>query len=510
MSKRVRTMLISLVLLAAVGLCAAVVLLLPDNTPTPDETQTTTTTAAPDIVIVDKRTDENGKTAAAPVTGLTVENAQGSFDVVHREDGSMAVESYSDLQTDTVAIAAMCDDVAYLTAAAKPTAQEDEAAYGFDKPTATVTAHYYDGTSAVIVFGAESKGTEGYYCRVDGDDTLYIVDTATVEQFLVDGKALIGKTLIVPPTKKEDDKSGAPSRLNMWLTGSLRSQPVEIVTDTEGAYPSLTYVSTYIMKSPYLRAVDSDNFYTVAQTMTSLVAAGVECVRPSTKQLAEYGLDDPYSVAAFTLAVTEAAAKDGGGTTVSHYNDREHMVLLGDKNDDGEYYALVDGADIVYRLSADSVPWAELTAYDVMSKLLFMKDITTIDEIAVTDEGVTTAFALTHKPDAPTRNEQMIVTAGDKTYDTAQFRILYQLLLSIRRVGEKEADATADEPVMKLKVTFNDGEKPLDIAFYPMTASRYLCVFGDGEQSAVSISAAEAFLKQYRHYLNGVEVTSPY
>ena len=509
MSKRVRTMLISLVLLAAVGFCAGLVLFLPDNTASPDET-VTTTTAVPDIVVVDKRKDDSGKTVSEPVTGMKVENAEGTFDIVRREDGSMAVEAYSDLQTDTVAMAAMCEDMAYLTAAAKPTASEEAAAYGFDAPTATVTAHYHDGTSTVVRFGAVSKGTEGYYCRVDGEETLYIVDTATVEQFLVDGKALIGKTLIVSPTVKEDDENGTPAMLNMWLTGSLRKDPVEIVTDTEGAYPSLTYVSTYIMKAPYLRAVDSDAFYTVAQTMTSLVAAGVECVRPSAKDLAKYGLDDPYSVAAFTLAVTEAAAKDGGGTTVSHYNDREHMILLGNKNDDGEYYALVNGADIVYRLSVDSVPWAELTAYDVMSKLLFMKDITSIKEIAVTDEGKTTAFALTHKPEAATRDEQMIVTSGGKTYDTAQFRILYQLLLSIRRVGEKEADATADEPVMKLKVTFNDGEKPLEIAFYPMTASRYLCTFGDGEQSAVSISAAEEFVKQYRNYLSGVEVTSPY
>ena len=423
----------------------------------------------------------------------------------------MAVTVYNDLPVDSTAITAMCDNLAYLTALSKPPVNEDDAAYGFDAPTATVNVTYHDGSVDTILFGNASKGSDGYYCRREGDQTLYIVESTIAESFMGRGVDLIGKTLIAPPAVNADDTEGAASLFRLWLTGTCREEPIAIVTDTDGTYPALTYMSTFYIQSPYLRSIDSDLFSTMSGTMTSLVASGVETAHPSAEELEAYGLADPYSVAAFTLAVTATASGDNGGTVTSHYNDREHMVMLGEKNEDGQYYALVDGLDIVYLLSPESVPWAELSYVDLVSKLLFMKDITTVDTITITDAGAATTFDLTHYPNKENRDEQMVVKAGGKTYGTADFRTLYALMMSIHKVDDKEAGATASgEPVLEWELTFNDGTTPLTITLYEMTASRYLCVADDGEESAVSISDAENFLRQYRNYLNGDPVVTPY
>jgi len=229
------------------------------------------------------------------------------------------------------------------------------------------------------------------------------------------------------------------------------------------------------------------------------------------EQLESFGLADPYSVAAFTLAVVSTTGADNGGTKTSHYNDREHMVLLGNKDENGQYYALVDQYDIVYTIDPAAVPWAEMQYEDVVNKLLFMKAITSVDSVSVTDKGDTTTFALTHYPDKEKRDDQLVVKADGKVYSTPEFRVLYQLMIGIKRVGAKEADAApVGEPLLKLEMTFNDGTAPMEIALYPMTASRYLCVTADGEQSAVSIKTVEDFLKQYHNYLNGDPVTSTY
>jgi len=328
---------------------------------------------------------------------------------------------------------------------------------------------------------------------------------------LTDGMQWIGKTVIAPPAVNADDKEGAPQLLNMWLTGTCREKPIEIITDTDASYPGMTYVSTYVIRAPYLRAVDSDYFTTVTPNMNYLVASGVAAVHPTVEQLEAFGLADPYSVAAFTLAVVSTSSADNGGTKTSHYNDRDHMVLLGKKTDNGDYYAMVDGYDLVYTVSPASVPWAEMQYIDVTSKLLFMKAITAADSVTVTADGQTKTFALAHHPEAEGRDNQMTVTSDGKTYSTPEFRILYQLMIGIMRVAEKEDGAVAQgDPVLKVEMTFNDGTQPLSMAFYPMSSSRYLCVTADDEESAVSIKNAEDFLKQYQNYLNGDPVTSTY
>ncbi len=507
MNKRMKGMIAGVALLLAVIVAVSVVLLLPPADGDGNETVTTTTTKAPAIEIVNKK-DANIKQI---VTRLDIESAVDTFAVVTDDTGAMMAAEYADVPADTTAIQALCEAMTYLTALASPPANEDDSAYGFDQPTARVTATYHDGTTASITFGAESKGTAGYYCRRDGDSTLYIVDSMTVNSFCIDAKAPIGKTLIVPPSKNKDDKDGAAGLLELWLSGSCRDEAIRIVTDTDGKYAGMTYVSTYVITAPFVRSVDSDLFNTMANQMTYLSAVGVAAVHPSVEELKAYGLDDPYSVGGFTLSVMNTASADGGGTTTSHYNDREHMVILGNKDENGNYYALVDQYDLVYLLSPASVPWAELRYYDVTNKLLFMKDITSVDTITVTKDGEATAFTLTHHPLKETRDEQMVVTANGKTYSTAEFRILYQLMIGVHRVGEKEAGADlSGEPLMRFDLTFNDGTAPMALSLYPMTASRYLCVTQDGEQTAVSISDVEEFVRQYENYLTGAPVTSPY
>jgi len=512
MSKRIRTLIIALAALAVVVLGAVALLVWwPEETPPVTEDPVTEPTEPPAIVVVDKRTDEKGLTVSDPVTMIEITNTQDTYTVKKGDGGTMAVDRYADLPVDSSAIKSLCDSAAYLTALSKPEAAEEDAAYGLETPAATAVVTCHDGSVHTLLFGGESKGSEGVYCRVEGEDTLYIVDKAVAQYFLNHGKDYIGKILVAAPSPKEGDEEGQPGLFRLWLTGSLRETPIEIVTDTDGRYPALTYTSTVYMKEPYLRALDSDLFSGMTPSMTTLIASGVEVAHPTADQLSEYGLSDPRSVAAYTLAVLATSSAEGGGTKTSHYNDREHMVMLGNTNENGEYYALVNGVDVVYRLSPSSVPWAEKTYVDLVSKLLFLKNVTTVDTFTVTDQGKETVFELTHYPDKEKRSDQLVVKADGKTYDTADFRTLYALMLSVHRIAEKEEGVVPQgEPVIRWALTFNDGSEPLTVSLYEMTASRYLCVMQDGEEIAVSIRDVEDFQKQYRNYLAGKPVVTPY
>ena len=92
---------------------------------------------------------------------------------------------------------------------------------------------------------------------------------------------------------------------------------------------------------------------------------------------------------------------------------REHTVILGKKDEDGNYYAMIDDYDVIYLVSPSSVPWAETTYNDIATTMLFSKMITDVKSVTVTVNGKQTVFELTHYPDAEERDDQMVVTASN-------------------------------------------------------------------------------------------------
>ncbi|MBQ9414722.1 MAG: DUF4340 domain-containing protein, partial [Clostridia bacterium] len=497
MNKRLRTLLIALGVLVIIAAVAGVLVWLPTGGAN-DETETTTTTAGDDTIpLLDK-----ASIGDAPVLALTITNATGHFEIRPRDDGTMAVTDYPDLPPDGTAITALCKDAAGLSALAVVENAEAAEAYGFSSPSAQFTASYVDGTEATVVFGSKTPYDTGYYAQVDGDSHIYIVDTETAEAFQTSGLSLIGKSLIVAPAVASDDTEGTAQLLELRLAGSGRKQRVDIRLDVNGDYPGMTYVSAYVMTAPYVRAIDSDLFSSPSTAMTSLTASGVAAVHPDEATLASYGLTDPASTAAFTSAVVRVSKADS--KKMEHEQDREHMILLGNQDENGNYYALVDGIDAVYLLAASQVPWAQWQYIDLTSKLLFLRDIATVSSVTVNENGQTTVMELTHFPDKENVDENLQVTIGGKQHDTADFRKVYQQLIGIRRLGDADPGAAASgTPVLSVTLAFNDGSDPMTVELYPMTASRYLLMTNDGEQSAVSISKTEDFLKVYADYLAG-------
>ncbi len=564
MSSRLRNLFILLGVLLVVVIAVPLAFFFLEEKPqeTPDSKPKVDKVTVDPIVIVDK-------SAAGDVASFTVTNEYGTFTVSPREtDGLLSAESYVDLPRDASMIDALCDDLLCMEATVKTTAEEADVDYGLDAPTATITATYGDGSCETFVFGKEAVGTKGYYCRYvvgeattkttaaeettstaaeettattaeettqttapeteteivdDGatDTTLYIVPLSTVQQFLIEEKDLIGKTLIVPPSPIEEDKEGKAQLLTMELGGTCRSQPVRMITDTEDIYSDLTTVSTYVIESPFLRSIDSDEFYMEASTMLSLTAAGIACPHPTEEQLESYGLTtNPHSLAKLTFAVVTAITDENDNTTMTWYNERTHTIVLGNKDENGNYYALVDYQledgethfhDTVYLLSPDTVPWAELTFFDLTDKRLFLKSISTVESMTITDQGEATTFSLTHHENAEDVDSEITIKANDKVYGTDDFRTLYQMMILIHRTAEKDVGfEKSGDAKYRIQIEFNDGSDPYDFSFYEMSASRYLLVTGDGEEVAVSISETDEFFKQYARYLAGEPVQTTY
>ena len=259
----------------------------------------------------------------------------------------------------------------------------------------------------------------------------------------------------------------------------------------------------YLIEKPYYRAVNTELVYPWETGLCDATATGVAAAHPTEAQLRDFGLDTPRSVAAIAFAVFPAAGSDD-----APYNRVTYTVSLGGTNDAGDYYALVDGVDIVYTVAASAVPWAEATYGDVASSTLFLHYITEVSDLAFTVGGTESTVHLTHSGGETSDAEATFTAAlGDQTLSEADTRTLYRLMMMTKRVAATEAvTAPTGAPALILRLSFLDGSADDVYSFYPYSANRYLCVAADGDLFPVKAADVESLTAQIERYLAGETV----
>lgn len=514
MNKRTRTLLLSGIAVVVLGgLLAGLLILLPE---TGGADTSSEVSSSPSISLLDKTKGSDGNTAEKPVKSLSVQLENETFSFVD-QDGELVVERYKDLPVNTYAVENLMSTVAGITATQKVGAVDNPADFGLDKPKAAVSATYHDDSSYAFELGGETPLKDGYYFRKTGETDVYIVDSSFGETVSAPSTAYIGLTLMSPPVVKSDDSGGQAVLRDMALSGRVREkQPMAFqMTTTEDSNTSLSFY-TYKFTTPYLRGMNSNKSSSLS-SFTSLSASEAAKAYPTKEDLAAYGLDKPYSVAKLNLAVStlvddpdaSSTASSGSETAqkTSYYNVTPHTITVGDKTKEDLYPVLIDDVPVVYLVAASSIEsWVEVQYEDLVDNMLFLQDITTLKSVSLTLDGKETVFALAHHPEKEESADKLTVTAGGKTYDTEEFRTLYQVMMGISRAGTAPSKPTGT-PDLILRVTpENSADKGILASFYAYSPSLYTCVLENGEYFQVKASHISWLKTQFENYLDGKPV----
>lgn len=529
MSKQVRTLLIVGIVVLVLGGLLTTLLLLPSSGS--GETSSAATSSDPSISLISKSTDSSGSSVAQPVKkavfklgdveevkdkdgNVTTEAKKGEeFTVILNEEGVPVVESYADLPINTSTLRSLTSGLASISAKEKVEGVDAEMAdYGFDKPLASVTVTYHDDSEYSFEIGGRTPLKTGYYYREAGTETVYVVNDSFCDTVMQDSLTYVGTSLYVSPTVEEDDEDGKAILRDLKLSGSVRPSSFAFRATTTEDPKELRY-SDYVLTSPYLRNTNANAITELISNMTALSATKAVVARPTDEQLEEYGLKNPYSVADLNLAVKSVEKSEESESSDSeeekptrYYNVQHHVVKLGNKDADGNYYCMIDDVPVIYLVSASSVAWAETQYDDVANVMLFMRDITSISTISVKVNGKETLFKLEHFPDAETTDEKLTVTVDGQTYSTPEFRTFYTILMSLRRTGEAKVEPTGD-PYLEIQLTTNDEEpQTITAKLYKATSSTYTCQLDTGETYKVNATEVENVEKQMAKYLAGEEL----
>ena len=505
MNKRVLSLVIVGVCCAAlVGTLVVLLNLKPAEAPSSDPSSE----AEPAIELIKKTYDADNNVVVFPVKTAEFTTSSETFKLVRNGEDGMIVEAYADLPVDSYSADSLGEYLADIKATKKVSDNSDnQADFGLDDPECKIDVVFYDDSEYHIEVGNKIPSANGRYLRLGGDGPIYIVENVMVDSFLQPSTTYIATAMISPPAVDSSNTEQSAVMYSITMGGSSREKPMSMRVYKDGDDFDMSNYS-YIMTAPYLTGTASlseNAKVPMITSQTSLSALTAFLAHPSTEDLKEYGLDNPFSTAEICLAVMTAPAE--ADTVVTYDGYVYYTIRLGNKDEDGNYYAMSDKLDIIFLVSPSSVVWADAEWDQLAPSMLFLIDITTISEASVTVDGQTSRFELTHI-DGETNNEiNMVVKADGKTYSTPDFRRLYQVFMQASRYGAAEGiPAGTPEVVINLKRVA--GQRERTIEFYKQDASLYVCVVEGGEMFTVRASDVNFLKQQVKNYLEGVKVTT--
>ncbi len=495
---------IAVTLISALLLIGAIILLLvwnpfaqqDETTDDPSDSETEDTS----VTILDKSEE-----STVVINRVDVENEDDSFSILYNEEEDLFyLDGYADILLSTDMTDLLQEFTATLMATDTVSKVDDLKDFGLDDPAATATVTYTDGSTAVLYVGNVTPAEDGYYVRTDQDDTVYIFDTDAVLPFTYPKTAYVDITLIASPTVNSDDENGSVVLKEVSYSGTNYPDPLVLrrsyLTDSE----ELTLFS-YIIEKPYPRGT-TDAVSSLLSSFVSLYAEQALVLHPTDKEKTALGFDDPLAVISITLAVEtgDTTNEDDSDDTV-YYNSITTDVSIGSL-DNENYVVMVEGIDAIYLVENSAFSSvADRTYKNSVNTLLFLKNITNIGHITVTADGKTSDFVLTHYPDKEEGDAQLTVTVDDKVYDTSDFRELYQILMSLERYGDSDAEPEGD-PVMTVNTYYNDGSLYISAEYYSLDGNLCLVKTGEGEVFTTRWAIVTHFMEQIENYLNGEKV----
>lgn len=211
----------------------------------------------------------------------------------------------------------------------------------------------------------------------------------------------------------------------------------------EIAYDPQVYKSEYDywdITVPYesMTTVNTEVMYNLYEQIEKLDFSNVIDERKAF--LKEYGLDKP------SAAVTLDYFKEG--------QDSQHKetvkLLIGNKNEQKDYYAKIKGSNKIYLLSGEIIDrLLTINPFDYNLKIVGLVNIDTVDQVKVGVDGQ--ELELLIKRDG---EEERYYLHGQEV-DKSVFTDLYIKLMSVLIKGEAEEEKTADlEDVPCLKVHY--------------------------------------------------------
>lgn len=507
------TKILAIVIVAAVLLTGLMLLLIfmpngsEDGTATVDEGISMITTTDEDGVHQAQiNTNEKGEIdnnsygtlieyVPADIATIHIENTKGTLDVISEtpvnEDGTTEatvykIKGYEDKELQSGVPDSIANDAAQIEFTEVVTLEKDKASeYGFDKPRSTVTVTYTDDTKAVIYIGDNAPQSAGTYVKFGDGDAIYFVTTDAVDSFDY------GLTDLMSLTINSSADSGNSQASSITISGSNFPNEIQLVPN-DGVKSS----ASYVMKKPverYANEVESSN---VEGAIRGLYAESVKMVNPSSSQLSELGLSNPY-------AEIKAVYPDVTVDIIASKPDGEGKVCLMEK-----------GGDVVYVMASANLPWVTTSYESLVNEYVLYPKMTALSSVSINDGSKTYDFKLSTKETTTTddggeesTSTTTTVQYGKDEIDISYFSTLFQNI-ALTELADSDEESASGSPVLSVTYTYSTDGSSDKVEFYETGNNRYVAKVNGTSVGHAHKSGINKIIKQVSTVASNKQVDS--
>jgi hypothetical protein len=363
--------------------------------------------------------------------------------------------------------------------------------YGLDKAASSVAIEYNDGQSIKIFIGNPEPISDGYYCRVEGEDGVYLFEEKQVYAFLQPQKYYI--SLSVTPQIPSQSQSSLGHVLAAEFEGGRLEEPVRlkpvVEDDQQIMLDALSYGSATHMIDVGGKNYRVDQKYAteVFDSIVGMAARDIVGYNFSEQEMKDFGFDKPDMRVRFDFRPSPDA------------NPIEYNLLLLDKN--GVFYIACNNRGVIYEVEQPFFYSAASEKFPVrwfFSPLLF-----DLDELEITIDGQNHLFEL-----SGSTISDLEVRYNGKKFDIDRFRKLYQLVTSAAHDNSKtEQAAVGGDSLMTITYRYRNTDKASDtLALYPAEPRRHYAEVN----GAVQFTIKEQFYTRVAQALDVLETDAEF
>ena len=266
-----------------------------------------------------------------------------------KEDGTWYNAEDKSFPVDQDSLTTMTNALGAVSATRKLDSPEDLSEYGLDSPVLTVRYTASDDKEAEFTVGDTNDAAGGSYLKISGDDAVYLVASDFADTFNSDIYQLADMESF--PTITSDSITD--------INVKSGSHTLEIKNDSDGGRIVLE------------NGEEKENCASSSVTQFINTVTGITFkshVEYNCQDLSKYGLDKPTADISvdYTTAetVTETSAESVQETADTEETESEtetvevakQLILhIGSQNEDGDYYAALDGSKEVHVVSGDTI-----------------------------------------------------------------------------------------------------------------------------------------------------------
>lgn len=514
MSKQVKALIACAVVLVLVGgILAGILLFVPEKS---DDSASSSASSQSSVALVNKNISE--------LESITITNEQDSYMATLASSGNVVINGLEDFAKNDEAydeLNAIAASVTYSEIIDENPADPSE--YGLDPAEAVMDVTYTDGLAYTLEVGITCPGTEFRYARKKGEDAVFLLDTS-VECLFYPRTQYVSTNIFTA----EGDVAQVDVQ-DITLGGTVRPEEIHIQRNIDTSDTNPLRLMNHIITAPVKTPARNELATALTASMGTIDAVKVVAVDPTEEQLTEYGLAEPYSSAVFTVeapdissSLESSATGSSSQAQSSEGESQEKMLtssgslLLGGKDEDGNYYAMEQDGRIVYTVRANNVPWAEWQMSDIINASPALVDITYIDSVEVTAPDLDVTFTPSivvneetgERVLADSSSEKQSQANGKDIPDTTMY-YWYQSLQYVTVDGLSDKEPTGD-PILTYKLNIADGAGSLTYKFYQDTDRTCLLTIegieGDLPVYTVQSKKVESFIQKTKDAMEGKEI----